>query len=103
MFDKEKLIEDLTESVSPSQDINILTDTIRELLKIREWTPCSEEQPKKTGRYLITAEFQDENGPIRFVSVELYIMGDGWIEYDETENGRKVIAWMPCLKPYRKE
>ncbi|MDD3186555.1 MAG: hypothetical protein PHT76_14785 [Anaerostipes sp.] len=103
MFDKEKLIEDLTESVLPSQDVNILTDAIRELLKIREWTPCSEDQPKKTDKYLITAEFQDENRPIRFVSVELYIMGDGWIGYDETGIGRKVIAWMPCPKPYRKE
>lgn len=80
-----------------------------------EWTYCSDHQPKKDGRYIVTIKFDDRLTIVGdlFFHMDIYDEFDtdrnehrpGWLSwsdeygfslyYDES----KVIAWMPYPKP----
>ena len=75
-----------------------------------QWIPCSEMEPKKSGRYLCTHSGTGIVSPDYYTTQEQAeeLFADPEDEYLDLEEyigwtSKNVIAWMPLPKPYRAE
>ena len=75
-----------------------------------QWIPCSEMEPKKSGRYLCTHSGTGIVSPDYYTTHEQAeeLFADPEDEYLDLEEyigwtSKNVIAWMPLPEPYREE
>lgn len=75
-----------------------------------QWIPCSEMEPKKSGRYLCTHSRTGIVSPDYYTTQEQAeeLFADPKDEYLDLEEyigwtSKNVIAWMPLPEPYRAE
>ena len=75
-----------------------------------QWIPCSEMEPKKSGRYLCTHSGTGIVSPDYYTTQEQAeeLFADPEDEYLDLEEyigwtSKNVIAWMPLPEPYRED
>ena len=114
MIDEKKLIEEIVNTPSKSQDdcclefLEGMATRQHEILDIikaqpkTDWIPCEERLPSKNGLYLAIFECEGE------MVVDIMFMIGKQFYYPEdaigvTGRSVEVLAWQPLPQPYKKE
>ena len=106
-IDADELKSAICESYNPYQEywagtISRMHNLIDEQPTVDGWTPCSEELPKKSGRYLAIVEFV----PSKIQIVEILVFkktGRTIPRWFRQGRGNNVIAWRELPEPYKGE
>ena len=87
-FNREKVIE----------QIQVAMDMGAEAIKEQQWILCRDEQPKESGRYIVTTRYGEVD------AIAYSKKNQKWNSYD-SDNGenaiKSVIAWKPFPEPYK--
>lgn len=81
-----------------------LAEELMEKMEMTEWIPCNERMPENNKRVLVTIlQKGDDGDPDSYLVEAATYFNKEFIgsEMNDLELFDEVIAWMPCIEPYK--
>lgn len=98
LIDADALIEAIKTDIMGGLNYEWFINSAPSIEAVREWIPCEDRLPSKSGTYLVTYEWVGQSGT-KYTEIEVIDFERGrWS--DHTRHYEKVTAWMPLPKPY---